>query len=181
MALLITVASGCGYTFQNSRSPLSEREGIQKVYVRPFLNNSYKVGVENLVFNALQRELVQHRRIEIVSNPDAADAILTGSVNMAQYDGIAYTGAIADRNISSQYSATLACAFQLERKTPIPGRKTILWTGGFSRVRPFGSAAQAGVRGQTTATINESEFERTLSDLAHAMMPEVHESMLAMF
>ena len=34
VALLCSVlASGCGYTLQTSQSPLTEREGIHKIYV----------------------------------------------------------------------------------------------------------------------------------------------------
>ena len=40
---------------------------------------------------------------------------------------------------------------------------------------------QLGVIGNTSALINDSEFERSLADLAASMMGDLHESMLAMF
>ena len=178
---------GCGYTLQNSRSPLSDKEGIKRIYIRPFVNNTYKVGVENLVFNALLKNLVAHRRIAIVGKPDEADAVLEGTVTVAQYIYLAGTQVTIpgpngfSRTVTSQYNATLGCTFSLTRRNPAPGQKVVLWNGGFSRSRPFASAVQAGVRGETTAPLNESEFDRALFDIANFMVSEVHESMLAMF
>src|SRR4051794_11766892 len=84
---ILLFSSSCGYTLQNSHSPLSDQEGIQKIYLRPLLNNTYKVGVENAVFNALLKNIVSHRRVSIVGRPEEADAILDGSVTVAQYTG----------------------------------------------------------------------------------------------
>jgi hypothetical protein len=156
------------------------QEGIRKIYIRPLVNNSYKVGVENIVFNALLKTLVEHRRVTIVNKPEEADAVLEGTVQTAQYIGFAPT-VLQNRQVTSQYSASLNCNFKLTRQNPGPKQKVVLWTGGFSRAKNFASAVQADVRGQTTALINESEFDRTLNDLATGMVAEVHESMLAMF
>jgi hypothetical protein len=177
---ILLTTTGCGYTLQNSHSPLSEKEGIQKVYLRPLLNNTFKVGVENAVFNALLKTIVAHRRVSVVSRPEEADAILEGTVNVAQYSGMAAT-AILGRTVTSQYNAILNCSFKLNRRNPGPRQKQLLWSGAFQRTKPFASAVQAGVRGETTAPLNESEFDRVLSDLATGMVGEVHESMLAMF
>jgi len=179
LALLLS-GSGCGYTLQNSHSPLSEKEGVQKIYIKPIVNNTYKVGVENAVFNALLKNIVAHRRVSVVGRADEADAVLEGTVTVAQYSFIAGT-VVAGRGVSSQYNATLACNFRLLRQNPGPKQRAVLWSGGFSRSEPFASSVQAGTRGETTAPLNESEFDRALEDLALGMVAEVHESMLAMF
>jgi hypothetical protein len=179
-ASLLLLGSSCGYTLQTSHSPLTEKEGIAKIYIRPIVNNTYKVGVENTVFNALLKNIIRHRRVTVVGKASEADAVLEGSVTVAQYTGFAYSGATG-RTLSSQYNAILGCAFNLRRTHPEPGQKGLLWTGGFSRSKPFVSAVQVGVRGETTALLNESEFDRVLADLASGMVAEVHESMLAMF
>jgi hypothetical protein len=182
LLLLLLVFSSCGYTLQNSRSPLGEKEGIRKIYIHPLVNNTYKVGVENAVFNALLKNLVAHRRVSIVGRPEEADGILEGTVTSAQYTGYAATAiGQPQRTVTSQYNATLACVFSLSRRNPLPNQKPVLWTGGFQRSKPFASAVQVGVRGETTAPLNESEFDRVLAELATGMVAEVHESMLAMF
>jgi hypothetical protein len=83
--------------------------------------------------------------------------------------------------IATEYEATLSCSFVLTRTHPVPGKRAILWTSSFSRGAPFAGNNQLGVQGDTSALINQSEFERKLVDLAASMMGDLHESMLAMF
>jgi hypothetical protein len=56
-----------------------------------------------------------------------------------------------------------------------------LWSGGFSKSKPFPANNQLGVFGTTSALINESEFDRVLRDLAEGIAADMHESMLAGF
>jgi hypothetical protein len=187
----LTVLTGCGYGFQTSHSPLSEKEGIRKIYVASLVNNTYKPGVENIVYNAVLQSLSAHRRVKLVSSPDQADAILKGFVNGASYvsDASATSTStyiptnLAAENvlIATEYVADLNCSFSLERLHPQPGQRKIVWTSGFDRTTPFGASNQIGVLGTTSALINESEFDRALSTMAISMGEDVHESMLAMF
>lgn len=187
--------SGCGYSFQTSKSPLSEKEGIQKIYVMSLVNNTYKAGVENAIYNALVRTISVHRRVKLVNRESEADAILKGNVTEADYSMSAPTSAQnltpaksldqydkrANVLVATEYTAALVCSFSLVRTHPSPGQRDVLWSSAFSRTKPFASANQLGTVGDTSALINESEFDRALSDLADSMMADVHESMLAMF
>ena len=93
-ALALTFfASACGYTLQNSHSPLAEKEGIRRIYVTPLVNNTYTPGVENTIYNALIQTLSVHRRVIIVSHPEGADAVLKGSVTEADFGPSATTPA----------------------------------------------------------------------------------------
>lgn len=190
---------GCGYSLQNTKNPLLDQEGVHKVYVAPITNNTYKAGVESVVYNSLLRVLLAHRRVSLVKDPKEADAVLTGTIDGASYSGISGTtvSSLPPTNvvptlgqtvptaafpISSIYSASLACSFKLERKKPSgPKHKILVWSNSFNRNKPFPSANQLDVPGTTSSLINESEFDRALSDLATSMMEDVHESMLAMF
>ncbi len=191
--------TGCGYGFQNSRNPLKDK-GIERVYVSPLLNNTYKPGVENLVYNAVVRSIVSHRKVVLVQTPELADAILQGSVTLARSVG---AGAIAigslakkpqepfptdplyqkfkEYNVSSQYNAELAVAFSLVEKDVVLGRNPTLWAASFVRSRPFPTATALGVQGTTSALINESELDRVLAELAKIVAADVHESMLGIF
>jgi hypothetical protein len=195
--LALGALSGCGYTLQNSKSPLTEKEGVRKIYVASLVNDTYKAGVEITVYNALLRTLSVHRRVELVNRPEDADAELRGKVTLAGYSAVAGTSAIslnpgnvlgaadkfANVQIATQYSASLTCTFALVRRHPNLAlkQKEILWNAGFSRSELFNASNQLGAQGDTSALINESEFDRALNDLATAMMGDVHESMLAMF
>jgi len=198
---VMLLASSCGYTFQTSNSPLAEREGIRKIYVAPFQNNTYTPGVENTVYNALLQVISVHRRVTLVYSPEAADAVLKGSVGEADYIATAanpaYTlqgnyppgAGVAGVNtnfgnnplIAQYYAATLACGFTLERVHPSPMQKKIVWSAGFTRSKPFPANNQVGTLGTTSALINQSEFLRAISDVANSVAADMHESMLAMF
>ena len=187
--------AGCGYTLQNSQSPLTLHEGVEKIYIKPILNNTYKPGVENNVYNSLVRVLSAHGRVRIVQDRDLADATLEGTVSNASYGGSASAqvsnlnptglGSLLPTNnyvISTEYTATLVCSFKLLRTKMQPKhKKREIWASTFARGKPFPSANQLDVPGMTSPLINDSEFDRALSDLAHSMMEDVSESMLAMF
>ena len=193
--LCSVLASGCGYTLQTSQSPLTEREGIHKIYVSPLVNNTYTPGVENTVYNALVEIISVHRRVALVNSKDDADAILTGKVVTAEFaagpsvpaQALQPTNALPSADlranilIATEYEASLSCSFVLTRAHPEQGKRTILWTSAFSRGKPFAGNNQLGVQGDTSVLINQSEFERALGDLAVSMMGDLHESMLAMF
>lgn len=196
VALLCSVlASGCGYTLQTSRSPLTEKEGIHKIYVSPLVNNTYTPGVENTVYNALVEVISVHRRVTLVNDKADADAILTGKIVTAEFvagpsttaNTLQPTNALPSADlranilIATEYEAALSCSFVLTRAHPEPGKRTILWTSSFSRGKPFAGNNQLGVQGDTSVLINQSEFERALGDLSVSMMGDLHESMLAMF
>lgn len=187
-------ASGCGYSFQNSHNPLAELQGVRRVYVSPVINNTYKPGVENLVYNQLVRIFASRRRVTVVQDPENADAVLNGTVQDASYGGAG--GTTVDRLnpqglgsglptapfvISTVYTANLNCAFSLIRRNPPPGKRGVVWASSFGRAKQFPASNQLDVPGTTSALINESEFDRVLQDLAHSMMDDLHESMLAMF
>jgi len=199
VALLCSLlASGCGYTLQTSKSPLTEKEGIHKIYVSPLVNNTYTPGIENTVYNALVEIISVHRRVSLVNNKEDADAILTGKVIIAEFvagpvspasslqpSNAFGTGGSTDLRanilVATEYEASLSCSFVLTRAHPEQGKRTILWTSAFTRGKPFAGNNQLGVQGDTSVLINQSEFERALGDLSVSMMGDLHESMLAMF
>src|SRR4051812_48658503 len=120
--LLALFASGCGYALQNSKSVLLEKEGIRRVYVAPLTNNTFKAGVENLIYNALVKSIASHRRVVLVTRREDADAILSGIVNDASSSTVAsqpasglYPIGLAgniykDTFVTSIYQATINCS-----------------------------------------------------------------------
>lgn len=184
---------GCGYTLQVSNNPLL-KQGIRKIYVPPVSNSTYKPGVESTVYNNLIRTILAHKKIILVHNPQKADAVLYGSVNTAMFSSAAGTtvGGLNPQGlggslptapfvISTIYTANLACSFSLVRTKPKKGQDSTVWSATFNRSEPFPASNQLDVPGTTSALINDSEFDRALSDLSRSMMDDVHESMLAMF
>ena len=197
LGMALPLAGGCGYSLQGSHNVLLEKEGIHRVYVAPLLNNTFKPGVENLVYNSLVRTLSAGRRVVLVQSPQQADAILNGvvavaasgiagSTSMKQLDPVngqptSISGINENISVATIYSAQLTCQFSLTRRLTPPGKKTDLWNSTFSRSKSFAAANRLDVPGTTSALINESEFDRALSELSQTMMGDLHESMLAMF
>jgi hypothetical protein len=194
LGLISTLSTGCGYGFQNSRNPLFAKEDVQKIYVSPITNNTYKAGIENTVYNSLLRTLVAHGSVTLVHKAEEADAILGGSVVGASYGASAATGVsqlnpsglgatlpTAGFSVATEYTASLSCVFTLSRRVAKPDKPSTIWASSFGRAKPFPASNQLDVPGTTSALINDSEFDRALSDLAKSMMDDVHESMLAIF
>lgn len=187
---------GCGYTLQGSGSPILEKQGVKRIYITPLVNNTYKSGVQNLVYNALARALSGSQHLQLVSRPEEADAILGGTVHTARYDvanlvsakdlrpreaAKPYEEVLSNIQVASTYRAVLDCGFSLNHRNPPAGRPAKLWSGSFSLNKPFSGANQLSTAGTTSALINESEFDRALGDLAAQMMADVRENLLARF
>lgn len=177
---------------QGTKNPLLEEKGIQRVYVYPVVNRSFRLGVENVVYNALVRRIASQRAVRIVEKKDLADAYVIGKVTSASYrathnttaDQLQPTGVgRSDIVVAKQYEAVLECDFELRRseRNLRPKQDQRLWSAGFSRTTSFPSSTQLGTYGTTSAIINESEFDRALSDLAEQMMGDVHEQMINLF
>ncbi|MGE0615162.1 MAG: LPS assembly lipoprotein LptE [Bacteriovoracia bacterium] len=175
---------------QTSSNPVLASRGVKKVYIQPIRNETYKAGVENVLYNAVLKRISTHAQVKIVHNREDADAILTGIVEAAAYNAAAGTNV---RNlpgasptfqaqpvpidVASVYGANLACTFALSRTK----NDERLWGSGFSRSRTFPANNQLGVLGTTSALINDSEFDRAISELADEIAGDVHESMFSMF
>ncbi len=187
--------AGCGYGFQGTRNVLFEKEGVRRVFVAPLENNTFKPGVENLLYNEMLKNLAASRKVEIVQEESLADVVLNGVVSGAAFSPSAATTANllfpSDRiprlkgspniTVASEYSASLTGSFQLMRRVAVPGKNSIVWSSGFARSRSFPATNQLGAFGTTSALINESEFDRALRDLADSVSRDMIESMFVAF
>ncbi len=208
VGMTLGLASGCGYTLQHTKNPLLDQYGVRKIFIQPLRNDTFKPGVENLVYNELVKVIAANRRVEITQQRSEADAILSGVVTQAVYAVAGSTTAdqlfplstrVPDISrpssniaVASSYTASLAASFSLN----LPGKRVrsellkdgevitegkVLWGGSFSRNQNFPGNNQIGEFGTTSALLNESEFDRALRELAQGVMASFHESMLAQF
>ncbi len=181
--------SGCGYAFENSRTNSLKDIDVKSVYVSPAKNLSYKPGVENLVYNELIQALLAGHRVRLVDRPELADALLETSIDRAGYTRSADTDAASvypiavsaiQIRVATEYQADVTCTFHLKRQKDGAGAET-LWESAFTRSRRFAANNQKIEFGTTSGLINESEFDRTLQEVAHGMMQDVQEAMVARF
>lgn len=187
--LAVLGLSGCGYALQNSRTNSLKEVGVSRVYIAPVKNLTYKPGVEIVVYNALVEALLTGHRLKIVDKPELSDAILESNVDKATYAPTVTTFASAifpttvtalNVFVATEYQADVTCTFKLRRQKNGVGTD-VLWESDFSRSKRFAANNQKVEYGTTSGLINESEFDRTLDEVAHGMMQDVHESMVARF
>lgn len=197
LLLLLSFASatGCGYTLRHSDVPLLAKAGVRRIYVKPVENSTFKPGIEQQIYNSLIRVLSSQTNLHLVSSAADADATLLTSVTDASYS-ISVTATANtippvgtgsnERLVPTEYRADLACEFNLQKinkKKPTPKGPTMepLWGGRFSRSQNFPANTQLGTLGTTTALINESEFDRALTNLAEQVGRDASESLLSTF
>lgn len=182
---------------QTSKSNELEKIGIQRIYIAPLKNMSYKPGVENILYNELVQIMTAGRRVKVVTKPEEADAKLEGLITAARYAASASTSAdqiypprpndsstipaVTQLIIATEYLATLQCQFRVTKLDAAAKPTTEAWGAAFSRTKRFAGNNQKFQFGTTSALINESEFDRALKEMSHSMMLDVHESMMARF
>jgi hypothetical protein len=191
----MTALSGCGYAIRGGKNGALEKEGIRKIYVAPAVNDTYRYGVENVVYNSLVRSLNAYSGIRLVSDPNVADAVLSSRVTQAlsQVSSTSFANALNPTGIptpkyfgsvliATEYNAILTCSFVLTRRESVPGHPAgTVWSGGFSRSKLYPASNQLGVLGTTSGLINDSELDRTLLDISHDMMVDVREAIVSRF
>lgn len=185
ISVFVFVLASCGYSLRTSRDPSRMKAlGIQRIYVRPVQNQTYRPGVENAVYSQLVRMLSTTPGVRAVNRAEEADAELGGVVTVARrsVSGEIKASELNPKGVgsssllvASEYSATMECTFELRRA----GKG--VWGGNFSRSRPFPANNQIGPLGSTGALINESEFERALQEVASDMMTDVRNSLVQDF
>lgn len=97
VALLLTIAAGCGYRFAGSGGVPG---GIDSVNVAVFENRSTERGVEGLFTNSLIYELTSRGGLTIVS-ADAAAGRITGTIRSIATDTVSHeeTYVTAERRV----------------------------------------------------------------------------------
>jgi hypothetical protein len=190
LALLLVILApvGCGYNLRGDTRPFFDSHHIKTIYVTPVKNNSYKAGVEIGVYNALRRQIAKGGYVQIVDDPNLADASFSALVNDASYIPLAITTAdqLQPINsgpnttyIASSYLANLRVKFIL--KSNAHGAKGDLWSQELVRSKSFQASTYLGPLGDTSALVNESEFERTLDDLYASIVTDAEESINSLF
>lgn len=77
-AALIAAIAGCGYHFGAEGSGLPPQ--AKTIYVQRFTNRSRYTGMEDQFDRYMKDEIAQHKRLELVDDPDQADLVLSGEL-----------------------------------------------------------------------------------------------------
>jgi len=182
-AVLLT---SCGYTLRGNSRVFFDSNQIRSLYVAPVKNNSFKAGVDIVVYNALRKRIAQGGYVRLVDQRDFADAELSALISDASYSpsGITTADQLAplqsgpsNVQIASAYNVNLAIHFDLL----LLKTKKVLWADSIGRQKSFSASTYLGALGTTSALINESDFERTIGELASGIVQDAEESMNSVF
>ena len=186
LCLILMGTSSCGYTLRGNTRPVFDRYGIKTLYIPPVKNESYKAGAEITLYNAMRKQWARGGYVQIIDDPHLADATLSATIVDASYSPSAITTAdqLQGNNtgpntvqVASSYDVTLRVRFNLkEMKTG----KT-LWGDTIVRDKNFAATTFLGTLGSTSALINDSDFERTLSDMSVALVSDAEELINSIF
>lgn len=78
LALLALAISGCGYHFASEGSGLPA--AAKTIYVEKFTNRTRLTGINDELMRYIDDEIANHKRLELVDNPQQADLVLSGDV-----------------------------------------------------------------------------------------------------
>jgi len=90
IVLLSLLLAACGYRLQGRDDALPGE--VRYVYVELLGNATYEPFLENGMTNALIDRLARSPAVELVEQPDLADALLTGTVLRYDNDALSYAG-----------------------------------------------------------------------------------------
>ena len=118
LALLV---SGCGYGLVRYQRSLGD---VKTVAVSTPRNDSYEVGVEFVVADALRREFLRRGGARVIESPDGADLVLSGRVLPIQARSRSFSSVAQ----ALEYELTLEVELQAwlsdGRQVPIDRRAT---------------------------------------------------------
>lgn len=75
---VLLLTAGCGYHVGGKADTVPK--SVETIAVLPFVNGSNRYKLSDKMQQAISRELVSRTRFRVVRDPDAADAVLQGSL-----------------------------------------------------------------------------------------------------
>lgn len=118
LLLVAMLLTSCGYRLQGqSRLP----EGIARIAILPFANQSYETGLENDLYDALVDEFARSHNL-LLAAPENADLILRGTIKSVDSNSISYSP--DDRTYEYRVAMVLDVVFERVADQSVFQRKT---------------------------------------------------------
>ena len=84
---------------------------FKTIYIRPASNDSFAPQAQAIVSSQLRQQFIRDGRVHLVTNEDAADAVLT--VNLAEYDRRGGARRSSDTVVASDFDISLSADVSL--------------------------------------------------------------------
>jgi hypothetical protein len=152
------------------------------------INNTLKSGIEVPFTSALLREFARGERIGLVTDENAADAYVAGTVELVSSQPNSQTTvdvisnqpaakSLTDFVIASDYLVTANVSVRLVRAKT----NEILWSQTFYQSKIYPGGNRFGQEGSTSSLINSSQEHLALDDIAATIAGDAYDTMLEAF
>jgi len=169
MLLVLGVASGCGYALSGRGTFLPEY--INVVGIPQLVNNSTFFQVEQTLTEKIRTEFIGRGRYSVISAPEGADAVVTGTVSNISVQPVGFT----DQQLASRYLFTLTMdvAFTDARTSEV------LWSNSaltFREEYELSTRSDQSLEGATFLSQERSSFDRIADDVASTVVTAIVEA-----
>ena len=114
-------AAGCGYRLVGTGDTGAIPKHLQTLHIAPFVNKTTRAELDQRLTEEVSQEWVRRGRFQLVSNPDQADVVLSGSVTSANVSPVRFD----DQGRASEYQLSVAADVTFVDRT---GEKpVVLW------------------------------------------------------
>jgi outer membrane lipopolysaccharide assembly protein LptE/RlpB len=121
VALLGVAAGGCGYRLVGTGDTGTIPKNLQKLHIAPFVNKTSRAELDQRLTGEVSQEWVRRGRFQLVSDPDQADVVLSGSITVANITPVRFD----DQGRASEYQLSVAADVSFVDRT---GEKpVVLW------------------------------------------------------
>jgi hypothetical protein len=107
--------AGCGYSLVRYEGLM---DGAQRIAIQTLQNDSDDPGLEMMMTDALRKEFLRRGAFELISDPGAADLVITGIVLPVGTAVRSYSSVV----LALEYNVTMSIDIFVQRKdgTPVP-------------------------------------------------------------
>lgn len=163
VALILLPLCACGYHLQGQGNALPD--DIRSVRIELFKNGTKEPFIDNRVTNEVVSKFARAGVLEVVENPDFADAVLSGRVIAYSSSALSYD----ERDRIVEYRSKMNVEATLRRRDT--GR--VLWKGTVSWTEEYPTDATLAVR--------EDNEARAIEVLSRRIAEQLHSRVLEAF
>jgi len=157
-AAIAIAASGCGYHFAAEGSGLPPQ--AKTIYVEKFGNRTRHTGINDEFMRYVEDEIANHKRLELVDSPAAADLVLSGNIVYMDTLPVAFNSASEPTIYTQTISADASLTDAHDHK--------VIWTS-----RGISSSQQSPAVGEAVTTTSPIFLQQNLRSRDIASMTDI--------
>jgi hypothetical protein len=151
-------AAGCGYHFAAQGSGLPPQ--AKTIYVEKFGNRTRATGINDEFMRYVEDEIANHKRLELVESPGAADLVLSGNIVYINSLPVAFNSASEPTIYSETISADASLLDAHDHK--------VIWA-----TRGISSSQQSPAVGESVTTTSPIFLQQNLRSRDIASMTDI--------